>query len=74
MSEDEEKYICYYCNKESSSGFMLRQHISYAHKGLIEFESSNIYKSLLKRLKTLEETNEILLKKIKNLEENQGQK
>lgn len=74
MSEEEEKYICYYCNKNFTSGFMLREHISYSHKILIEIESSNIYKSLLRRIKILEETNQILLKKIKNLEENLGQK
>ena len=40
--EKETKYICYYCNKELSSGYILKEHISYSHKGLIDFERSNI--------------------------------
>ncbi len=72
--EEEKKYICPYCNKEVISGYMLREHISYGHKGIMDFERSNIYKSILRRLKSLEDTNENLLIRIKNLENNLPQK
>jgi len=48
------KYICGYCNKEFSSNYILREHISYGHKNLIEFETSNINKKLLERINKLE--------------------
>jgi len=69
-------YICYYCNKEYSSNLILKEHISYGHKNLIEFEKSNINKKLVSRIKMLEEyinlqdnINDNLLKRIKELED-----
>ena len=70
------KYTCYYCNKECSSNFILKEHISYGHRNLIEFENSNINKKLISRIKMLEEyiklqanINDNLLKRIKELED-----
>jgi hypothetical protein len=51
----QEEFECYYCYKTFSSLFMRREHISYGHKGLIEFQSSKIYHNLLKRIQKLEE-------------------
>ena len=56
---------CYYCYKTFSSTFMRKEHISYGHKGLIEFQSSKIYNSLLKEIKELKIEIEELRKEIK---------
>lgn len=70
MNRQEEKcYVCRYCNTSCKSSFMLREHISYGHRSLVDFERSNIYKNLLTRIKKTEEINENLLARIKNIEE-----
>jgi hypothetical protein len=48
--ESFECFECFYCYKKFTSNFMRNEHISYGHKGLIEFESSKIYKNLLKEI------------------------
>lgn len=50
-----EEFECYYCFKTFSSEFMRREHISYGHKELIKFQTSKIYRDLLKRINKLEE-------------------
>lgn len=53
MDNKEEDFECFYCYKKCKSEFMRREHISYGHKGLMEFQSSKIYHSLLKELKEM---------------------
>ena len=50
---NEEEFECFYCYKKCNSSFMRNQHISYGHKSLIEFQTSKIYRNLLKELKEL---------------------
>ena len=49
-SDNKESFECFYCSKKFRSNFMRNEHISYGHKGLIDFESSKIYKNLLKEI------------------------
>ncbi len=53
---------CYYCNKKFSSNFLLREHISYGHKIIMDVISTKPYKELLNRVSNLEN-------EIKNLNE-----
>ena len=46
---------CPYCYKTFSTAFTRREHISYSHRGIIEFTSTKIYYRLLERIRTLEE-------------------
>lgn len=52
MSDNKkEEFECVYCYKNFTSEFLRREHISYGHRGLIEFQSSKIYYNLLKEMK-----------------------
>lgn len=54
MSDNKKEELeCFYCYKNFTSEFLRREHISYGHRGLIEFQSSKIYRSLLKELKEM---------------------
>ena len=50
MSDNKEEFECFYCYKKCTSEFLRREHISYGHKGLIEFQSSKLYHNLLKTI------------------------
>jgi hypothetical protein len=49
---------------------MRNEHISYGHKGLIEFESSKIYKNLLKEINNMKIEIKKLKEEIKEIKEN----
>ncbi len=56
MSENKEscEYECLYCYKKFTSQFMRKEHISYSHNSLRDFESSKIYRKLLEKINKLE--------------------
>jgi len=56
MSDNKkEEFECMYCYKNFTSEFLRREHISYGHRGLIEFQSSKIYHNLLKEMREMKE-------------------
>ncbi len=65
MSESND-FKCDYCNKAFSSVFLLKEHISYGHKFLKDFENSNIKSNILKRIKKLEDTISVMSSQIYN--------
>ncbi len=71
MSDNKtEELECFYCYKGFRSEFMRREHISYGHKGLIEFQSSKIYHNLLKEIKEMKTEIEKLKYEIEEMKGN----
>jgi hypothetical protein len=71
MSDNKQEELeCFYCYKKFTSEFMRREHISYGHRGLIEFHSSKIYYSLLKGMKEMRTELEKLKCEIEEIKRN----
>lgn len=68
--DNKEELECFYCYKKCTSEFLRREHISYGHKGLIEFQSSKIYHNLLKEIKEMKMEIEKLKWEIEEIKEN----
>jgi len=49
-----QEFKCNYCNKDFSSLFMVKEHISYSHKSLMDVYRSNFYRDVYSRIKKLE--------------------
>jgi hypothetical protein len=71
MSDNKmEELECFYCYKGFRSEFLRREHISYGHRGLIEFQSSKIYHNLLKEMKGMKTEIEKLKCEIEEMKKN----
>jgi hypothetical protein len=51
MSQEFKCNYCNYCNKDF---FLVKEHTSYSHKGLMDVYRSNFYRDVYSRIKKLE--------------------